>query len=149
MISSKQSFFFPGLFTVEIPSNVRAYEVTKVILTPHVSDGLLSARRLSCGLVDGIMGYSKVPITCTKEGQFIITIFPFSTGDQELIIKLDGKKIYGSPFIVHVRGKTWFDKLKKKINYELLLGRHGSVSLCRDERENKMAATYNVLAFKR
>ena len=31
----------------------------------------------------------------------------------------------------------------------MLLGRHGSVSLCRDERENKMAATYNVLAFKR
>ena len=30
-----------------------------------------------------------------------------------------------------------------------LLGRHGSVSLCRVERENKMAATYNVLAFKR
>ena len=29
------------------------------------------------------------------------------------------------------------------------LGRHGSDSLCRDERENKMAATYNVLAFKR
>ena len=28
------------------------------------------------------------------------------------------------------------------------LGRHGSVSLCRVERENKMAATYNVLAFK-
>ena len=31
----------------------------------------------------------------------------------------------------------------------LLLGRHGSASLCRVERENKMAATYNVLAFKR
>ena len=31
----------------------------------------------------------------------------------------------------------------------LLLGRHGSDSLCRDEREKKMAATYNVLAFKR
>ena len=31
----------------------------------------------------------------------------------------------------------------------LVLGRHGSVSLCRVERENKMAATYNVLAFKR
>ena len=30
-----------------------------------------------------------------------------------------------------------------------VLGRHGSVSLCRDERKNKMAATYNVLAFKR
>ena len=30
-----------------------------------------------------------------------------------------------------------------------LLGRHGSDSLCRVERENKMAATYNVLAFKR
>ena len=32
---------------------------------------------------------------------------------------------------------------------DALLGRHGSASLCRDERENKMAATYNVLAFKR
>ena len=32
---------------------------------------------------------------------------------------------------------------------EVVLGRHGSVSLCRVERENKMAATYNVLAFKR
>ena len=31
----------------------------------------------------------------------------------------------------------------------LLLGRHGSASLCRDAQENKMAATYNVLAFKR
>ena len=30
-----------------------------------------------------------------------------------------------------------------------VLGRHGSDSLCRDERENKMAATYNVLVFKR
>ena len=30
-----------------------------------------------------------------------------------------------------------------------LLGRHGSASLCRVEREKKMAATYNVLAFKR
>ena len=30
-----------------------------------------------------------------------------------------------------------------------ILGRHGSDSLCRDERENKMAATYNVLSFKR
>ena len=30
-----------------------------------------------------------------------------------------------------------------------LLGRHGSASLCRVERENKMAVTYNVLAFKR
>ena len=31
----------------------------------------------------------------------------------------------------------------------IILGRHGSVSLCRVEQENKMAATYNVLAFKR
>ena len=32
---------------------------------------------------------------------------------------------------------------------DYVLGRHGSDSLCRDEREKKMAATYNVLAFKR
>ena len=36
-----------------------------------------------------------------------------------------------------------------KICIKRLLGRHGSDSLCRDEQENKMAATYNVLAFKR
>ena len=34
-------------------------------------------------------------------------------------------------------------------SFTVVLGRHGSDSLCRDERENKMAATYNVLAFKR
>ena len=38
---------------------------------------------------------------------------------------------------------------KNQSQKRYLLGRHGSVSLCRDERENKMAATYNVLAFKR
>ena len=37
----------------------------------------------------------------------------------------------------------------KLMNIAIILGRHGGVSLCRDERENKMAATYNVLAFKR
>ena len=31
----------------------------------------------------------------------------------------------------------------------IIIGRHGSASLCRVERENKMAATCNVLAFKR
>ena len=41
------------------------------------------------------------------------------------------------------------DKVKITALESKLLGRHGSVSLCRDERENKMAATYNVLAFKR
>ena len=38
---------------------------------------------------------------------------------------------------------------KNKFESFLILGRHGSDSLCRDEREKKMAATYNVLAFKR
>ena len=32
----------------------------------------------------------------------------------------------------------------KKKTIILLLGRHGNDSLCRDERENKMAATYNI-----
>ena len=31
----------------------------------------------------------------------------------------------------------------------IILGRHGSASLCRVERENKMAATYNVKKLKR
>ena len=44
MISSNQTTSFPGLFTVEIPSNVRVYEKTEVVLTAHLP---LSARRLS------------------------------------------------------------------------------------------------------
>ena len=36
-----------------------------------------------------------------------------------------------------------------KARPKLLLEKHGSASLCRDEQKNKMAATYNVLAFKR
>ena len=35
------------------------------------------------------------------------------------------------------------------LNACALLGRHGSASLCRDGQEKKMAATYNLLAFKR
>ena len=35
------------------------------------------------------------------------------------------------------------------INSPPVLGIHGSDSLCRDEQENQMAATCNVLAFKR
>ena len=100
MISSNQTTSFPGLFTVEIPSNVRVYEKTEVVLTAHLP---LSARRLSCGL-DSLLGYSptECPITCTKEGQFIITICSYHVGDQKLIIRLDGKEIYGSPFSVCV-----------------------------------------------
>ena len=107
MISNNQTTLFPGSYTVEIPSNVRVYEKTKVILTPHVSDGLLSARRLSCGL-DSLLGYSptKCPITCTKEGQFIITICSYHVGDQKLIIRLDGEEIYGSPFSVCVGARS-------------------------------------------
>ena len=52
------------------------------------------------------------------------------------------KKIFGNTLnwiIDHASLNQWLYRL----------GRHGSVSLCRVERENKMAATYNVLAFKR
>ena len=114
MISSKQIFFFPGLFTVEIPSDVRVNEERKVILTAHVSDGMLSARRLmGCGLVDS-NSVTICPITCTKEGQFIITICSYHVGDQKLIITLDGEEIYGSPFSVHVGAGTWLDKVISK-----------------------------------
>ena len=109
MISSKQSSFFPGSFTVEIPSNVRFNEKTKVILTPHVSDGLLSATRLNCRLYADGRSYT-CPITSREEGQFIITICSRHIGDNKLFITLDGEEIYGSPFIVSVAGGTWFDE---------------------------------------
>ena len=103
MISSKQSFFFPGSYTVEIPSNVRVNEEIKVILT---ADGALSATRLSCDL-----GSSSCPITSREEGRFIIMICSRHIGKNKLIIKLDGEEIYGSPFILRVGGETWLDKV--------------------------------------
>ena len=47
------------------------------------------------------------------------------------------------------KGHTVSTPPSQEHRYMPILGRHGSVSLCRVERENKMAATYNVLAFKR
>ena len=62
----------------------------------------------------------------------------------------------GTPSHEHILKKQLKDSdfnMKKQnqvlLSCNWLLGRHGSVSLCRVERENKMAATYNVLAFKR
>ena len=58
-------------------------------------------------------------------------------------------------FIIYVQLPiTDFSMISQCIRSHLMLllpplGRHGSASLCRVERENKMAATYNVLAFKR
>ena len=68
--------------------------------------------QILCCDLDSLLGYypTKCPITCTKEGQFIITICSYHVGDQELIIKLDGE-LYVSPFSVSVGGGTWFDKL--------------------------------------
>ena len=108
MISSEQKFFFPGSFTVEIPSNVRVNEETQVILTAHVSDGELSATRLRCDLERALL---PCPITSRGEGQFIIKICSFFSGKYKLTITFDGKEIYGSPFIVHVVGGTSAVKL--------------------------------------
>ena len=109
MISSKQSFIFPGLFTVEIPSNVRVNEETKVFLTAHIYDGPLSARKLGCYPE---LGSSSCQMSSMKEGRLIITICFRYIGDQKLIITLDDEEIYGSPFIVHVvGGGTWFGKV--------------------------------------
>ena len=117
MISSKLSIFFPGSFTVEIPSNVRVREEAKVILTAHVSVGPLSARRLRCYMYVEL-GSSSCQITSIKEGRVIITICSGKIGDNELYITLDGEVIYGSPFIVHVGGGTWIDNLFFNLNYK-------------------------------
>ena len=115
MVSSEQSFFFPGSFTVEIPSKLIVNKETKVILTAHVSDGALSATRLSCYL-----GSSFCPITSSEEGRFIITICSsyMYIGDIKLFIKLDGEEIYGSPFIVHVHlgVGTWINNFFQDSN---------------------------------
>ena len=93
MISSKQAFFFPGSYTVEIPLNVRVNQKTKVILTAHVSDGMLSATRLSCGLLFAGRSFS-CPITSREEGRFIIRICSSFIGENKLTIKLDMVKRY-------------------------------------------------------
>ena len=60
---------------------------------------------------------------------------------------------YGDPAIVRTN-TDFLNFVNEKEDHggkplAVLLGRHGSASLCRDGQENKMAATYNVLAFKR
>ena len=90
-ITSKQSFSFPGLFTVDIPQ-VRDELVTvmHVILTAHCV--VPSVKRLQCCL-----DCFPCPITKTKvEDKFIITVKNRGT----LSITVDEQEIYGSPFTV-------------------------------------------------
>ena len=105
-ITCKQIFPpLPGLFTVDIPSDV--HEDTEVVLT--ALSVVPSAKRLHCKLDSNsilqnmFFGISSCPITCMEEeeGQFIITIERHAVGRQELHITIDGVEIYGSPFSVH------------------------------------------------
>ena len=102
-ITCKQYFSFPGLFTVDIPSNVLREEDTKVVLT--ALSVVPSAERLRCEFIcmDILFGTSSCPTTCMEEeGQFIITIRSSYVGRHKLHITVDEVEIYGSPFSVRI-----------------------------------------------
>ena len=110
-ITCKQDFSFPGLFTVDIPSDVLVRKDTEVVLT--ALSVMPSAKRLHCEFDSKniVYGMLSCPITCMEEkGQFIITIRSRANGHQELHITVDEVEIYGSPFSVHVEEGDWLTK---------------------------------------
>ena len=101
-ISSKQSFSCPGLFSVDLPSTVMYRKTETMVLTAPIS---LSASRLCCQLTPA-QGRGAKPVVCpvtgVGEGQFSVSIRPFTAGLHHLRVLVDGVDIYGSPFPVGV-----------------------------------------------
>ena len=101
-ISSKQSFSFPGLFSVDLPSTITFRKAETMVLTAPIS---LSASRLCCQLTPAQGRVTKpvvCPVTGVGEGQFRVMIQSNTAGLHQLRVLVDGVDIYGSPFSVRV-----------------------------------------------
>ena len=96
-ISSRQSFSFPGLFSIDHPSYIMLNAKVEVLLTAPIS---FSASRLCCQLTPAQSRDAR-PVVCpvtAGEGQFRVMIQPSTTGLHQLRVLVDGVDIYGSPF---------------------------------------------------
>ena len=101
-VTSKQSFFCCGLFSVNIPSHVMVYRRMAVNIVAPLS---FTASRLSCQFVFSQSKHAKpivCPVTGVWEGQFKVMIESTAVGLHQLRVLVDGVDIHGSPFSVHV-----------------------------------------------
>ena len=100
--SSKQSFSFPGLLSVDVPSHVLVYRQVEVPITTPIS---LSASRLCCQLLSAQNKDAKhavCPVYAVGDGQFRFTFLSSTAGLYQLRVLVDEDDVYGSPFSVHV-----------------------------------------------
>ena len=97
-ISSKHSFSFPGLFSIDLPSYIMLNSKVELLLTAPIS---FSACRLHCQLTPAQSRDAR-PVVCSVngvgEGQFRIMIQPSTAGLHQLRVLANGMDIYGSPF---------------------------------------------------
>ena len=97
-ISSKHSFLFPGLFSIDLPSYIMLNGKAEVLFTAPIS---ISASRLCCQLTPAQSRDARpvvCPVTGVGRGQFRVMIQPNTTGLHQLRVLVDGVDIYGSPF---------------------------------------------------
>ena len=97
-ISSKHSFLFPGLFSIDLPSYIMLNGKAEVLLTAPIS---FSTSRLCCQLTPAQSRDARpvvCPVTGVGKGQFRVMIQPSTTGLHQLRVLVDGVDIYGSPF---------------------------------------------------
>ena len=101
-VTSKQSFTWPDLFVVDIPSHVFKDKEADILRTSLLS---LSAKRLHCQLIPAQNKRAKpvlCPVTSEIEGQFRVKICSNTSGLHQLRVLIHRVDIYGSPFIVNV-----------------------------------------------
>ena len=102
-VTSKQSFSWPDLFSVNLPSRVFVDKQAKALVSSPMS---VSASRLCCQLTPIHSEASKPSVQCPVigigEGQYKVMIQSSTAGLHQLRVLVDEVNIYGRPFAVHV-----------------------------------------------
>ena len=102
-ITSKQSFSWPDLFSVDLPSRMFVDKQAKALVSSPIS---LSASRMCCLLTPIHSGATKplveCPVTSVGEGQFKVMVHSSTAGLHQLRVLVDEVNVYGSPFAVRV-----------------------------------------------
>ena len=113
-VTSKQSFSWPDLFSVDLPPRVFVDKQAKALVSLPMS---LSASRLCCLLtpihIEATESLTPIHSEATKpsvecpvigigEGQYKVMVQSSTAGLHQLRVLVDEVDIYGSPFTVHV-----------------------------------------------
>ena len=104
-VTSKQSFSWPDLFSVDLPSRVFVDKQEKALISSSMS---LSASRLCCLLtpmhsrITESSASVECPVIGVGEGQYKVIIQSSTAGLHQLRVLVDELDVYGSPFTVCV-----------------------------------------------